>query len=90
MTMFTADEKFVHPCATGELDEGNEERHGKQPDDAIRVKVTAPGRPDYAHEAKEDFYPDRRPAIAMPSGPMKVSAPRDRRTTVLTLMLVAR
>ena len=55
----TADEKFVHPPATGELDEGNGERHGKQPDDAIRVKVTAPGGHDYAHEAKEDFYAAR-------------------------------
>ena len=55
----TTDEKFVHPCATGELDEGNEERHGERPDDAIRIKVTAPGRLDYAHEAKEDFYPAR-------------------------------
>ena len=55
----TADEKFVHPPATGELDEGNGERHGKQPDDAIRVKVTVPGGHDYAHEAKEDFYTAR-------------------------------
>ena len=52
----TADEKIVHPCAT---DEGNEEWHGKQPDNAIRIKLSAPGRPDYAHEAKEDFYPVR-------------------------------
>ena len=55
----TADEKFVHPRATGELDEGNGKRHGKQPDDAILVKVAAPVRPDYAHETKEDFYPAR-------------------------------
>ena len=41
------------------LDEGNGERHGKQPDDAIRVKVTTPVKPDYAHETNEDFYPAR-------------------------------
>ena len=56
----TADEKFVHPCATGEstraMGSGME---SSRTDDAIRVKVTAPGRPDYAHEAKEDFYPAR-------------------------------
>ena len=51
--------KSVHPPSTGELDFGNGKRHGKQPDDAIRVEVTAPGRTSYAHEAKEDFYPAR-------------------------------
>ena len=40
----TADEKFLHPPAAGELvvshDEANGKRHRKQPDDAIRAKVT--------------------------------------------------
>ena len=49
------------PPAAGELvvshDGVNGKRHGKQPDDAIRAKVTTPERPNY--EVKEDFYPAR-------------------------------
>ena len=86
--MQPAQKKFVHPPATGELDVGNEGRHGGQPGDAIRVEVTAPGRPNYAHEAKQDFYPARQ--LQCSPGPMGVGAPRGRPTTVLTLMVVAR
>jgi hypothetical protein len=76
--------KFVHPPATGELDVGNGKRHGKQPDDAIRVEVTAPERPNYTHEAKEDFYPARQLQCSpeRPDGGKRVSPS----TTVLTVL----
>ena len=81
----TADEKFLHPPAAGELvvshDEANGKRHRKQPDDAIRAKVTTPERPNY--EVKEDFYPARQ-YPERPSEGKRASPPRP--TMLLTLL----
>ena len=80
--------KFVHlvyQAPHPQLDVGKGKRHGKQPDDAIRVDVTAPERPNYTHEvrAKEDFYPARQLQCSpeRPDGGKRVSPS----TTVLTV-----